>query len=225
MFPLKHFPRPRINRLFSCRRQGPPGRGRLAPTKGRRRPDVRRGGPHLFKQSGAIPMKRLFLALALSIIPAPLAYSFDTHPRWHLTPGLARNDLTIHQICTTKWGSDIRSVTARMKTDVAEAYHFNLNTCPHTIRKGKAMRRAEIDHLIPRSLGGADDVRNLWPQCYEPVRKVKSQQADGANKKDRLESYLHQVVCHPESEALLWQYQQQISHDWLALYHAIYGNK
>ena len=83
-----------------------------------------------------------------------------------------------------------------------------LNTCPHTVRKGKAMRRGEIDHLIRRSLGGADDVRNLWPQCYEPVRSNKSQQADGANKKDPLESYLHRVVCNPESETLLCQYHK-----------------
>jgi hypothetical protein len=49
--------------------------------------------------------------------------------------------------------------------------------------------------MRPRSLGGADDEANLWPECYEVVKSSKSQQADGAHKKDRLETELHKRVC------------------------------
>ena len=134
-------------------------------------------------------------------------------------------DLTVTQICRTKWGSDERAVTAAMKQQVVDAYSFDQRACPITIRKNKCLHRAEIDHLIPRSLGGADDVANLWPQCYEPVRKPKRLQAWGANRKDRLEKHLHGVVCQAKSEQLLRSYQAKFKHDWIALYREIYGDE
>jgi len=112
-----------------------------------------------------------------------------------------------------------------MKEQVMHAYGFEVRTCPYTVYKGRRAHRVEIDHLIPRSLGGADDVRNLWPECYEPVMKDKSRQADGARKKDRLETYLHRKVCHPQSTELLKQYQNAIAANWLSLYRSIYRNK
>jgi hypothetical protein len=42
----------------------------------------------------------------------------------------------------------------------------------------------EIDHVIPRELGGADSVLNLWPQPWPD-----------AHKKDREENRLHRAVC------------------------------
>jgi len=112
-----------------------------------------------------------------------------------------------------------------MKQSVINAYHFSVATCPFTVIKGKRVRRAEIDHLIPRSIGGADDPRNLWPQCYEPPNKDKSKQADGANKKDRLERQLNILVCKARSLELLKEYQRKISNNWIALYHEIYGDQ
>ena len=49
-------------------------------------------------------------------------------------------------------------------------------------------RRCEIDHLIPRSLGGADDVKNLWPQPF-------GTRPWNAARKDRLEVKLSREVC------------------------------
>lgn len=169
-------------------------------------------------------MKRVLLALVVALTFPAAAQSFETRPRSDLTPGLVRTDLTITQICRTKWGADARSVTAKMKQDVVASYNFKVSSCPLTLYKGKKVRRMEIDHLVARSLGGADDVRNLWPECYEPVNKNKSLQADGAHKKDRLETYLHQKVCNPRSETLLKEYQGKLKRDWLALYHEIYGD-
>jgi Phage integrase, N-terminal SAM-like domain len=140
------------------------------------------------------------------------------------TPGLTRN-LTVKKICNTTWGSDVRSVTTKMKKDVIAAYHFKVTACPLTLLKGKRVHRVEIDHLIPRSIGGADDVRNLWPQCYEPVKEDKSKQADGAHKKDRLETELHRRVCKAKSAGLLKKYQSKIRTNWISLYHEIYGNR
>ena len=83
----------------------------------------------------------------------------------------------------------------------------------------------EIDHLISRELGGADDIKNLWPECYEPVNKNRGKQSDGAHKKDRLENELHKRVCTPRSMTLLRGYQTKMASDWIALYREIYGDE
>jgi hypothetical protein len=51
-------------------------------------------------------------------------------------------------------------------------------------------RRCEIDHLISRELGGADDVKNFWPQPY-------GTHAWNAVLKDRVENRLHKEVLRP----------------------------
>lgn len=96
-----------------------------------------------------------------------------TRPDPALTPGVVR-DLTVEQICATTWGHDRRHVTVAMKQRVARAYGL-----PWAQR-----RFMEFDHLIPRSLGGADDVRNLWPQPLGAARL-----------KDRREQQLSRAVC------------------------------
>jgi hypothetical protein len=45
----------------------------------------------------------------------------------------------------------------------------------------------ELDHLIPRSLGGADAVENLWPERLEGPCN--------AHHKDRLEVFAHKEFC------------------------------
>ena len=91
-----------------------------------------------------------------------------------LTPGVVR-PLTKTAICTTAWGRDRRHVTEAMKRQVARAYGV-----PWTKR-----HLYEFDHLIPRELGGADDVANLWPQILDPDARIK----------DRAENRLHRAVC------------------------------
>ena len=170
-------------------------------------------------------IRRFIYALAVVLQLTVLAHAQDwpTKPDPALTPGKVRTDLSIEQICTTQWGSDARHVTAAMKRQVIAAYHFDVNACPLTKYRGKWVHRAEIDHLISRELGGADDVANLWPECYEPVQKDKALQDDGANKKDRLEDKLGELVCTPPNAALLKEYQAAIAKDWLELYRQFYG--
>ena len=91
-----------------------------------------------------------------------------------LTPGVVR-PLTTTAICTTQWGRDRRHVTETMKRQVARAY--GVPWAKH--------RLYEFDHLIPRELGGADDVGNLWPQILDPDARIK----------DREENRLHRAVC------------------------------
>jgi 5-methylcytosine-specific restriction endonuclease McrA len=158
------------------------------------------------------------------IVSDSVARGWPKVPDDDVTPGRTRQ-LTVRKICSTTWGTDTRAVTAKMKKTVFASYRFRVAACPLTLASGRRDHRVEIDHLIPRSIGGADDVKNLWPQCYEPVKKNKSTQLDGAHKKDRLETELHKRVCKAKSASLLKKYQTKIKRDWIALYHEIYGDR
>jgi hypothetical protein len=103
-----------------------------------------------------------------------------------LTPGAVRS-LTIRQICRTKWGTDRRAVTAAMKRQVFASYGLSGNDDPACV-PDKHGRRCEVDHLIPRSLGGKDAVENLWPQPF-------GTKPWSASRKDRLEAALSRDVC------------------------------
>lgn len=96
------------------------------------------------------------------------------------TPGATR-DLTEEQICATKWGLDHRAVTVAMKRTVASWY--GIPWAQHS--------RYEFDHLVPRNLGGADSVDNLWPMCCI----VKGAIVNQAHEKDVLEVRLGKLVC------------------------------
>lgn len=170
-------------------------------------------------------MTRVIFLLLLAMGTAQAA-DWPTLPDNRITKGVTVQGITVRKICSTKWGTDSRHVTETMKQAVIEEYQFDVRACPLTLYKRKRMHRVEIDHLISRELGGADDVDNLGPQCYEVIKKKKSEQADGAYKKDRLENKLHKLVCAArpaDRAALLLEYQRKIVQDWIALYHEIFG--
>jgi hypothetical protein len=162
-------------------------------------------------------------ALLLAITSVS-AQNWPKLPDRNVTPGRINQSLSLRDICSTKWGRDARAVTAKMKRQAIDAYGFNVSSCPVTKFKGKRIHRVEIDHLISRDIGGADDIKNLWPQCYEPVKKDKSSQLDGAHKKDRLEVELNKRICRARSTTLLREYQRKIRQNWIALYREIYGD-
>lgn len=111
-----------------------------------------------------------------------------------MTPGATRA-LSEREICATQWGKDRRHVTEAMKKEVARRYGVAWSD----------RVRYEFDHLIPRELGGADDVANLWPQEWAEARL-----------KDRLENRLHVLVCR--GELSLAEAQDEIRRDWRAAY-------
>jgi hypothetical protein len=69
----------------------------------------------------------------------------------------------------------------------------------------------EIDHLVPLGIGGADAVRNLWP---EPRRSIEPQWS--AEVKDRLEWKLRDLVCSNQLDVV--EAQRAISEDWVEAY-------
>ena len=128
------------------------------------------------------------------------------------TPVRASDELTQEAFCATKWGKDARHVTAGMKAQVFSAYGLTGNDDP-SCAPDKHGRRFEIDHLISRELGGADEVGNLWPQCYNGPW--------GAAAKDRLENRLHKEMC--AGSITLQQAQDMLVHDWRVAYRYYFG--
>lgn len=126
---------------------------------------------------------------------ASVAYAGDL-PNPKLTPGVVNPAVT--DVCSVKWGKDVRHVTLGMKQQVFASY--GILWAQHSLY--------EVDHLISRELGGADDIRNLWPEHWASPW--------GAHEKDRLENKLHSLVC---AGALpLPQAQKLIGGNWIAAY-------
>jgi hypothetical protein len=109
----------------------------------------------------------LLLALALHV-PDPT-----------LTPGVVR-PLSRATVCSTRWGLDRRHVTDAMRREVARRYGIAVSSI-HASGRGPC---CELDHLVPRELGGADAVGNLWLQPWAEARV-----------KDRRENELHRAAC------------------------------
>jgi len=132
--------------------------------------------------SPALFLCALFIALGASG-PA----GADDVPDLTRTPGVSRPGLGKARICSIKWGVDARHVSAAMKRQVFAAYGYSGNDDPRCTVDA-AGRRCEIDHLISREIGGADDVRNLWPQAY-------GDSPWNASLKDKLENRLNKELC------------------------------
>lgn len=115
-----------------------------------------------------------------------------------------RKNLSKYKICHIKWGLDKRHVTLSMKKKAFIAYRI-----PYSRHS-----EFEVDHLISRELGGADVVDNLWPESYVT-------QPWNAHRKDRLENYLHKLVCR--TLITLLEARREILNDWTVAYRKYFG--
>jgi len=159
----------------------------------------------------------IFVLIVSIAIPQPQAQYRDNGPALlpdpSVTPGhVALTDTTT--VCTTRWGTDARHVTKKMKADVYGEYGTQpgMGVCEFKARTTKSgstvTEGCEVDHLISRELGGADEEDNLWPQPYT--------QHPGAHEKDWLENELHKEVCR--GKITLEAAQNEIKEDWYKAY-------
>ena len=118
-------------------------------------------------------------------------------PEPSLTPGVTAG-VNRDQICYSKPPKN-RIVPASLQRRVFEEYGIS----------GAEPRAYEVDYLITPALGGADDIRNLWPQS-------NSSAVWNARVKDALEDRLHDLVCDGRLD--LVTAQRDISSDWIAAY-------
>jgi hypothetical protein len=119
-------------------------------------------------------------------------------PNALLTPGATRS-ASRADICTGRNPDGFYPIPATLAYRVFEKYRI----------ANPGGRSYEVDYLITPALGGADDIRNLWPQPF-------SSGEWNAHVKDALEDHLYQEVCAGNLE--LVTAQRDISTNWIAAY-------
>jgi hypothetical protein len=130
---------------------------------------------------------KLFLAIA----GVAIAFAVNGRAQDSLVPN---RKLTPGRVASTE--KERRGVTSAMEQKVFARYRLPWS------------RRAEfkIDHLIPRELGGADSIDNLWPQSVR-VRPY------GADRKELLTEVLLTKIA--KGQITLAQAQEEIRRDWI----------
>lgn len=126
-------------------------------------------------------------------------------PNPALTPGVVNPQATKNVICQPNYtagvdaqGNKVRDVPDSLKQKVFDLYNVD-----------RTSDNFEVDHLISLELGGANDIKNLWPQSY-------TTQPYNAHKKDDLENKLKASICAgtiSQSDA-----QKAIASDWISAY-------
>jgi hypothetical protein len=121
-----------------------------------------------------------------------------SEPDLRLTPG-ATLPVTQNQVCGAESSRITSTVPVSLKRKVFEEYGV-VPPQPDAY---------EVDYLITPELGGATDIRNLWPEPYQDT-------VWNAHVKDQLEDRLHRMVCRGDVD--LATAQHDISTDWIAAY-------
>jgi len=119
-------------------------------------------------------------------------------PDPHLTPG-ATMTVDINDLCSKPHDEVVRSVPFALQETVLREYGMPPS-------RGQNF---EIDFLISPGLGGAENIRNLWPEPRDHALW-------NSLVKDQLEDYLHQSVC--EGRISLKSAQQDIAGNWISAY-------
>jgi anti-sigma factor RsiW len=149
----------------------------------------------------------VFGALALNVhrrsaqresVPAASEFEAVSVPRASLTPGVVRA-VSTRDVCKQQGDEAIRAVPVSMQRKVFQEY--GMANAPQA--------DYELDYLITPELGGAEDIRNLWPEPH-------SSTVWNSYVKDDLENYLHQQVC--AGRLKLSAAQHDIATDWIAAY-------
>jgi len=119
-------------------------------------------------------------------------------PNPELTPGAIRQ-VSISDVCAVPHEEVVVDVPNSLREKILREYGI----------KEKRKGDYEIDFLIAPSLGGTEELRNLWPEPYaSPVWNARV--------KDDLEERLHELVC--SGKVNLRTAQNDISADWIGAY-------
>ena len=130
-------------------------------------------------------------------------------PNPSLTPGVVDPAVTQANISTTIC---VKGYTATVRPPSSYTTNLKIQQIEEYGYADKSTASYEEDHLISLELGGSPrDPDNLWPEPYSLVAPDGSDV--GARVKDKLENYLHRLVC--TGAMSLAAAQDQIAHDWL----------
>lgn len=118
-------------------------------------------------------------------------------PDSRLTPGAAI--LATRQAVCAQANVNNKAVPVALQQKVFQEYGI----------AGAEPEAYEVDYLVTPALGGADDIRNLWPHSYSATLW-------NAQVKDALENRLREMVCDGSLD--LTEAQQEIAGNWIAAY-------
>jgi hypothetical protein len=119
-------------------------------------------------------------------------------PKPQLTPGAIRL-VTTNEVCKSQSDEDDSAIPVPVQQKVFQEYGIP-NARPADY---------EVDYLITPELGGATDIRNLWPEPHSAT-------AWNSYVKDDLENRLHQLVC--DGQVTLPVAQHDIATNWISAY-------
>lgn len=139
------------------------------------------------------------VAIAMLVVFGGTVSAEGPRPKNSLTPGETR-PISLSEVCRLPEASadSDQNIPAETRRAVLAEYGM-------TSEEAGAY---EVDYLITPELGGAESIRNLWPQPYSARWNARV--------KDRLERRLHQLVCQGKVD--LKTAQHDISADWIGAY-------
>ena len=147
----------------------------------------------------------IYASAALALVTAVLfamqyraAAERLAEPKRSLTPGVVRT-AAVDEVCLAQPSAEVRNIPASLQRRVFEEYGM----------QDASADLYEVDYLITPELGGAADLRNLWPEPY-------SKTVWNAHVKDALEDRLRGMVC--EGKLDLATAQREIATDWISAY-------
>jgi anti-sigma factor RsiW len=145
-------------------------------------------------------MSKLIVQPPLMSTPNSTGILFEPEvvPNRSLTPGAIRQ-VAVRDVCVMAHEEVVKAVPEALRQRVFQEYGIATADASNY----------EVDYLITPGLGGADDIRNLWPEPNaSPVWNSRV--------KDALEERLHQLVCSGKLDLLTAQ--REIATDWIAAY-------
>jgi len=141
----------------------------------------------LWPSNPALTSGRQTAVVALPVVPDP-----------NLTPGAART-MNRSDVCAASHVDSAHEIPGSVQRKVFAEYGLGkVRTTDY-----------EVDYLITPELGGAADIRNLWPEPHSSV-------IWNSYVKDALEDRLHHLVC--DGAVDLPTAQRDIATDWIAAY-------
>ena len=150
-------------------------------------------------------MKKLLLALGFATFASAVLADAPIKPDPTLTPGVVNTSVTKETYCVSGYTGQkgVRNVPESIKKQVFAEYKIDPKS-----------DKFEIDHLISLELGGANDIKNLWPQSYttKPLN---------AHTKDALENKLHKLICTGKADPA--EVQKDVAADWTKAYEKYVG--
>ncbi len=123
----------------------------------------------------------------------------DTYPNYSQTPGDTFSEVTVSELCGGKYVRHTRDVSTSLKREIKANYQLDPDQYSNY----------SIDHFIPLSLGGTNEVQNLWPQKIKGI-------VYGATQKSLSDDYLHRQVC--AGNITLEKAQDMIFRDWVKVF-------